>query len=779
MKLSIKILPVLIVFTILIGSVNAYYQIQDTETRYWCSGTFKTGNLCALSVDEDFNTYAEVNEPGTTKYVYEDFLIPPGVNSSVIKAKTFTDNGGVTIFGECYSGTWTALYSNYGISTRVNNITIPAVCLNYNSTLQIRTGISVSSKAGKYYESSMNWSIPNVRVSLNSPSNSSKLMSGNNYFSAGLYGNSSYDLVNATLYVWFLNGTLVGTNFTTSPTGSYTFTNNSLYLSKIDDYKWNYKTCGASGTTVLCNFADNNRTFDLNIYRIDSVTYNSTTYETSRQVFQLGLTILSGYTLSSGIFSYAGTNYTSTKSCSGQVCTLTNTLNIPVGSGSKSFKWYPVISSTTYQIVSYTQTVSAINFGICNNTLTVPYLNLTFKDEADESVLNASVNSMTISYWIGNGEVYKYKLYSNTTANDYYQFCFSPGTKSVNHNISLQYSSSEYPSRRWFYDTLLTNSTYSKVLYLLGSAYGTYSVYQAQTADGSPIAGVVVTAERQISGSWTVVEQGTTDSAGTVTFWLNPNYDHRLTLTKSGYTSAQVTIRPSSSTYTITMATSSDSASYSSNIEGVKYRISPQIGKLTKDTNYLFWFNVTSTTNDLVNCRIRLLDEDGNVLNSSTESAGSTTSCNISVNLYTDSDKVFGEYSLDFGSGYVIIDDDAYWFFTKDFDTGGGIWKSLWYMKDIEQFGDETIRQEYSRIVLFFLIFVLAYSVMSFSTGWDFSTRGGATTFMFFTLIIVSAPGWLKLSGLTPFDQLDKWAVAIMFGFYTFGYWINNFQGNN
>lgn len=70
-------------------------------------------------------------------------------------------------------------------------------------------------------------------------------------------------LINSTLYVWFANNTLFGTN-TTTMSGTYdssVFSLPNFQLNK--DYIWNVKTCAANNTVTECSFTGN-RTFTNN-----------------------------------------------------------------------------------------------------------------------------------------------------------------------------------------------------------------------------------------------------------------------------------------------------------------------------------------------------------------------------------------------------------------------------------------------------------------------------------------------------------------------------------
>ncbi|GAG85298.1 unnamed protein product, partial [marine sediment metagenome] len=151
----------------------------------------------------------------------------------------------------------------------------------------------------------------------------------------------------------------------------------------------------------------------------------------------------------------------------------------------------------------------------------VPYLNFTFKDEGDGSVINASNDLTDFDYWLSGGTVTQSYIVTNSTENPSYAFCFVPADRDVIVDLTFKYSSTGYPLRTSQYnDQTLTNATTNQVLYLLGTADGIYSTIQTTTSLGSPISGVTVVVERQFSGVWTIVEQGVSGTDGASTFWI-------------------------------------------------------------------------------------------------------------------------------------------------------------------------------------------------------------------------------------------------------------------
>jgi len=443
--------------------------------------------------------------------------------------------------------------------------------------------------------------------------------------------------------------------------------------------------------------------------------------------------------------------------------------------GSNDFHWNLVADEIEKNTSSQSQWINSSILGLCNSTLTEVYLNFTFKDEVSGSFMGANVDSSTWTYWGSYGANYKTLSYSNTThSNTNYGFCFYPLDRTINTNLTFKFNNDSYIQRTYsLIDSDFTNTTTNTVLYLLSSSDGIYSVYQVQTSSGSSIEGVSVTVERQISGVWTTLETGETDSAGAVTFWLNPNYDHKFVFTKTGYTSVTVTVRPSSSTYTLVMTTAVGDTEYTSESEGLRWTYGPSLGILSQNTTYDFWFNISDTKGNLIAYKLELLNNNSVVLGTTTGSTSGGGNLSISLNTFTNR-SIRARFSADVGDGYFILDADAYWaILTTDIPTRGTIKSFFQNLRNLDLFGDDAGRQEYSRIILFFLVLFIIMGAICYKTGWDMQTAGGGLLFAVPLIWIASVAGFFSMSytGTSPF--IDKYSVAMISSLIGFGYMFN------
>ncbi|GAJ05715.1 unnamed protein product, partial [marine sediment metagenome] len=235
------------------------------------------------------------------------------------------------------------------------------------------------------------------------------------------------------------------------------------------------------------------------------------------------------------------------------------------------------------------------------------------------------------------------------------------------------------------------------------------------------------------------------------TFWLDPDYDHKITATKTGYSSVQVTHRPTQSIYTIVMGATAGDAEYESDYEGLDWIIKPTSGPLTANNSYLFTFNLTATKSNLVNCKMEITNITQTILASA---AGCTDSSQINLSLtfnVSDHPYLYGRYSVDVGDGYFTVDTDAYWIiFEETLNITSGTLKNFFeHLSDfstIRVFGEEEHKSEFSRIILFFLVLFIAMGSISYSTGWEMQTQGGALLVLFPVVLFASIGGFFTMN---------------------------------
>ena len=634
------------------------------------------------------------------------FLFVNGTRVGAIPARSAVNIGGKILIGNIYQGDspetgagFTGLMDEVAIWNR--SLSQSEITELYNSGDGITYGETAKT---------------NFVVNLTSPTNNS-ILSLSNLFNVSLSMTGTAtdnEWINNTYHLWYSNGTVF--NKTTVTGLSTNATNISkLFNLNLGKFLWNSYACYGNLTFDNCSWGDSgNYSYSVNS-SVNSNTYNSTAYETGVESYILNITSPAGYTPTNAYLVYNGTNYATTVTASGSSYLLSKTLQIPssqIGANSFYYKWN--LSSTFAENSSvYNQTISTIQFGLCNATLTVPYLNLTFKDEATSDWMTASIPSSTFVYYLGDGTENKTLSFINNTVNSNYQFCFLPANKTYHIDPYLQYKNgTDYPQRIWNPDLgSYTNATSNVTLYLLSATDGIHVIFQIVNTADQLLSGVAVTASRLINSVSTTVASGITGADGTVTFWLNPDFSHDLVFTKTGYTTYTTSLIPTQTSYTITMSTGGGSIPISY-MKGIIKNIFPINRSLINDTIYTFGINLTSSYWDIEEYGFSL-----RLLNGSIISGGSTVTQGdlITINYNTTNQtRIFLDY-------YWVVN-ETYTNGTMDwkvYNTGYTQWSIKTFFVDLNLYLDSGIFgiDNFGRYLLIFLTLLITSGILGYKFG--------------------------------------------------------------
>ncbi len=693
---------------------------------YMVTGTFN-GTLMSIYVNGVLNgTTAKVSN------ISNETLVPTFVG---------VQNGGATLFSY-----WNGSIDEIGIWNR--SLSSGEVLLLYNNGL------------GNPY--------PFQQIILNSPANASSSIS-TVVFNCSAMPTNPATIVNISLWT---NST--GTwhrNETQSKTGSMNISTFSKSLPQ-GNLIWNCQACDSDGD---CGFADNNYTLSVNKVFENSRNYSNVTYVTALEIFSINLSTDGTQTPYVSLI-YDGTSYATTSS--GDV--YTSTVPINTISGNKTFYWSTLYGIDIINTTASNQSVLDANFSMCGGDGgSTPFLNFSFKDESNPTGanINASNDLIDIDYWLGDGTYKKTYVYSSTNLSYNQTLCATPN-RTFTADLTFKYSKSGYPQRTFSYDNqLFTNATTQKLLYLLSGADGIYSSILVTNAVGSTIPGVLVQMEREINGVPTLVGQAVTGSDGVATFWVNPNFEHQVTATKSGYTSVQVTITPSQSIYTIIMGTAGEQ--YAGSLNGLTWFVSPGSGPLVPMINQPFTLKVLSSVVALENCRLEIINVSN--LSQVYESVTGITNssyCSLATTFTTTKDQnIFGRISVDTNEtdGWTILDADYKWILL---DLNVNRWNTITSffeeLTDLSEFGEGN-EAEYNRIVLFFVLVTILIGVFMFFSGIEITNPGWTILIIWLIVFLASAGGFLTFdSGVDNISPLfEQYAFFFILSFLVIGMGLN------
>lgn len=542
-----------------------------------------------------------------------------------------------------------------------------------------------------------------IEIDLVSPADNSTISDVGTNFTANYDTNILYDLTNTTYYIW--NSTEIFNNSVfIEITGDTNSTDEYIDGFVLGNYEWNVYACYKNPTYSNCRFVDANYSFEVGA-AVNSIDYNSSSYETARESFVLNITSMTGYTPTNAYLNYNGTDYSATiTNIGGKNYTLSRTINVPLLTGNKSFYFRWDLGSYSQNSSDYNQTVSGISFNLCNATLNIPFINITFKDEETNTFMNATIDASTWYHYLGTGIPNKSYSYNNLTNHSSYAFCFSPPDRTTNLNYIIQYSFPGYPQRRYENISSYSNITTNLTLYLLPTADGIYVTYQVISAAEQPISGVYATAERQVSGTWEMIGSGYTGDDGGVTFWLNPDYTHMLTFSKTGYNTLTKTHTPTQSTYTVYLSTTAVEANITDYSRGITYLIAPTDYVLNNRTDYEFNFTISSDYWDLDEFGFVLMNKTGYNLGSISSTTGTGGTVSLTINTGNHSNIVMNYYWVIDGN---YSNASRMWYVSDTGDYGFSIKTFFTHLKD---YTDQKIfgLNEFSRtLIIFFFIFII------------------------------------------------------------------------
>ena len=166
---------------------------------------------------------------------------------------------------------------------------------------------------------------------------------------------------------------------------------------------------------------------------------------------------------------------------------------------------------------------------------------------------------------------------------------------------------------------------------------------------------------------------------------------------------------------------------------------------------------------------------------SASSSAGSTIYVLLDV---SDNKTIRGKYSINLttatgqGTGWIILDNDRLWpADDTDIPTRGTLKAFFSNIGTTNYYGNSEARVAYTRMMMFFLIIFMIFGFLSYTTGWDVQTQGGALLLLVPLVWIASAGGMFNIpydlgtpQALAQGGFLQKYTVALLASMFGGGY---------
>ena len=303
--------------------------------------------------------------------------------------------------------------------------------------------------------------------------------------------------------------------------------------------------------------------------------------------------------------------------------------------------------------------------------------------------------------------------------------------------MSLTYANSISQQRNFVGSFDLTSNPTNQTLFLLPTAEGVYVTFQVVNIAEQPISGV----SSNVTKAGTFIASGTTDDAGTISYFLDPDASYVFTFFKSGYDIYVTTLTPTQTTFTIVLGGESvvEENDYT---RGITYSIVPSAISLVNNTNTFFNFTLTSTYWDVEEFGFNLTDQNSVLLNS--------------TNAFTNGGTVFVLHNTSNNTRIIMtffwtIDGNVsigstFWTVLDSSGTGFGLttfFSHLGEYLDTEMFGLNSN----SMVILIYIIIFIAVGIMSFKYG---MTSPATISLVIFGLVFLfeSHLGWIpSISG--------------------------------
>ena len=421
------------------------------------------------------------------------------------------------------------------------------------------------------------------------------------------------------------------------------------------------KTCGDNATityvadqnsvNVWGNDTFGNLGFDTQQWVVvileNQANFNNTSFETKAETFFLNFTS-NGTVPTEGKLIYNGTSNTATIiNTVGNNYNISTTIDIPLIDSNKTFFFNFTIGSTEISSSERIQNITSTFFTLCNTTITIPFINFTFKEESlAQPAINATFNSQW-TYYLGSGSVTKALTFSNSSVNYNYTFCMTPSIERVNVDMSATYTNPESQQRSTTLLTVLTNATSTVVLYLLPTGDGISTPFVTIDSVGNALQDVTGTITRVLGGSTVTIDSRNTDASGLVLYFLDPDESYKASFVKTGFITQSFSFTPDINTRFVTLLSITETPVNGTQIplNGTTYTILPSNSTLSQNSNVSFNFTVVSNgTITLISMNIT--NQDGKVLISEINAGTGSLGDRINVSNNT---KLIGLYILQTG----------------------------------------------------------------------------------------------------------------------------------
>jgi len=363
----------------LIRGSNGITILQRVNGSYSCQkvGITDTGNTVIGLNDSKWHMISCIYN-GTGLGIYVDGILN---NSAVLTGNTPADWGNITLGADSpTSQFWKGELDEIGFWNR--SLSQADLTELYNSG----NGLAHPGSSGG-----------NV-VTLISPSNDSKISTSGANFTAyfNLTSNpNNYEWKNATFNIWLSNSTLFNQTYITL-SGNHTYNITFIDDFIADNYLWNVLGCYGNVSFNNCTFSNNNNTFSVTGFTVNSEKWTNVTTPGSIELFQINLTLTFGFQISTGQLIYNGTPYSGTfTNLGGGSYSVNKYITIPgvTANSNATFYWSFLLNNGfTTNTTEHNQSINVVNIDDCSAYSNL-IINYSLLDEELRTSLGATQNA--------------------------------------------------------------------------------------------------------------------------------------------------------------------------------------------------------------------------------------------------------------------------------------------------------------------------------------------------------------------------------------------------
>lgn len=387
-------------------------------------------------------------------------------------------------------------------------------------------------------------------VNLSSPVNNTQTTNTSLIFNTTL-APRGLNLTNATLNIWYFENDTIFNETTNTIFNNET--NSTLFDIggfPLGSFKWNVLGCAENISDAVCEWAEENFTFQRQAFAQIASAFENDVFETSFQSFELNISTIPAILSVTANLVYNGSSFLASTTCDSGICNLRRSIDIPLIDSTqeavnKSFFWEVIVfdgtSSVSGNSTSDEQNVTRIHLETCDATFNVQTFNFTAFDEQNITRISPFTFAGTFKTWLGSGTTKRNHSFLDVSAPEV-TLCLTPNNTIQFADAIIDYSAPDANITYPIEDYNIRNATISNIsndipLFLLASSSATTFIIQVQDVTLIPIEDALVFVERFYPGEglFRTIQLVSTDQEGkTVAFFETETVLYKFIVVKDG-----------------------------------------------------------------------------------------------------------------------------------------------------------------------------------------------------------------------------------------------------